>query len=197
MDEDVKFIEEDLLPEMVFDRCFCDSGSREFLEFDFAKVDLSNCVNDNQVESNATSTYKATVSMKLSGVAQQFPIAIKLLSPNAAQSAFEAFQNEEMLYSKMTGKYGKEKFPKCYASDLGRYGRSVIVIEDLEAKGYRGVNNGDKLNVEQVKLTLRAIGRFHGRGLNLRNNDFASFREFHAKLIEVELLDESLESFVR
>lgn len=191
----MRFIKEDLLPEMVYDRCFCDSGSREFVEFDSAQVVVSNCRAGND-ECNYANTYKGLVSVRFSGNVQQFPVVVKLLPIGEDGLAFEAFQNEEMLYSKMTSKYGKEKFPKCYVADLGRYGgRSVIVIEDLEAKGYRRVDG--KFTGDHVKLAMRAIGRFHGRGLNLRKNDFAGFREFYAKLIEVELLDESLESFIR
>nr|XP_012137097.1 PREDICTED: uncharacterized protein LOC100876866 isoform X2 [Megachile rotundata] len=108
-------------------------------------------------------------------------------------TAFSAFQNEEMFYSKMTLKYGTDFIPKCYLADLGRYGRPVLVFEDLEAAGYSQVDG--ELDDDHLKLCAKVLGKFHAAGLRLKATEPDIFREFQAKLLEIVLNEETIERY--
>lgn len=171
------FIRRELIPEMVHDRCFCEPGSREFVESDSADVEPF----DVGVRGTFCELYRATAHVKFSGETCSFPLIVKLPKNSAdCQPPSGPFQNEEMFYSKMTRKYDADGAPKCYLSDLGRYGRPVIVLEDLGARGYVRVDR--KLDEDHLKLCVNALATFHARGLRLRTEEFAVFREFYAKL---------------
>ncbi|CAK9804879.1 hypothetical protein ANTPLA_LOCUS4241 [Anthophora plagiata] len=183
----IDFIENDLLLEMVHDRCFCNGNSREFVEFESATVRLDEL-------SRSSEIYRATVVVRFSGEPSTFYLLVKLLPEDGAEhasiTAFDAFQNEEMFYTKMTAKYGTDLVPKCYLSDLGRYGRPVIVLEDLEADGYTQVDG--ELDEDHLKLCVQVLAKFHARGLKLRANEPSVFREFEAKLLEISLTEEAI-----
>ncbi|XP_047371044.1 uncharacterized protein LOC124957779 [Vespa velutina] len=176
----MEFIKNDLLPEMVHNRCFCESGSREFVEFESAIVESLVTPDDSL---KPWELYRVKAIVRFSGEPMSFPLIVKLL-PLSVQSeySFARFQNEEMFYSKMISLYGEDLFPKCYASDMGRYGMPVIVLEDLTANEYETIQENRRMNEEELKLSLKSLGRFHGIGLRLKNEKFELYREFYMKL---------------
>ncbi|KAG8362544.1 uncharacterized LOC105268972 [Fopius arisanus] len=192
--ESINFIETDLIPEMVHNRCFCESGSREFVEFESVSVRplITSRVNKTR------ELYRGKVIIRFSGEPKSFDIIIKLL-PTSCQDddrAYGSFLNEEMFYNKMTAKFKLNIYPKCYAADMGRYGRPVVVLEDLEAVGYRHLST--KLDGNHLKLLLQAIAEFHACGIDLKHKEFSIFREFYAKLIETKSDgDKYMEKFYR
>ncbi|KAK2576070.1 hypothetical protein KPH14_007407 [Odynerus spinipes] len=189
MSKYAEFVKSDLLPEMVHNRCFCEAASREFVEFESSSVDPLESVSGNSEK--PWECYRANAVVRFSGEAETFPLIVKLLSPSArSENAFARFQNEEMFYSKMLLVYGKDRFPKCYLSDLGRYGMPVIVLEDLTASGYETVQR--KLNEDELKLCLESLAKLHGTGLRLKAEKFEIFREFYAKLLETTFDSESI-----
>lgn len=179
--EDIKFIKEDLLPEMVHDRCFCESGSREFVEFDYADVSIQ----PRESHHLDFTYYRATVSVLFSGEPELFRVLVKLLPADGfSELAFSGFLNEEILWNKGTLQFGKEFLPRFYLADMGKYRRPVIVVEDLEKNGYeRVVDRG--LNKEEAVKVLQLIGEFHGKGLALKEAKFPVYREFQAKFQEI------------
>lgn len=177
--KDYDFIRE-LIQEMVYDRCFCDPESREFVEFDSADVEHLNISGERDY---SCELYRVTARVNFSGEMCSFPLIVKLPREHEEFPPSGKFQNEEMFYTKMTLKYGKtEGISKCYLSDLGRYGRPVIVLEDLAARGYTEVNH--TLDEDHLKSCVKALAVFHAKGLKLKANEFAIFREFYAKLFE-------------
>jgi len=169
------FIRWTLIPEMVHGRYFCEPGSREFVEFD--SVDVKHFDRKN---SRKNMLLQVLARVKFSGVTSDFPLIIKLLK-HVETMPSGPFLNEEMFYSKMTLNYGTDGIPKCYVSDLGRFdGQAVIVLEDLAARGYMQVD--DKLDEDHLKLCMKALATFHGKGLKLKTYRFPVFREFYAKL---------------
>ncbi|KOX76656.1 hypothetical protein WN51_11009 [Melipona quadrifasciata] len=186
----IAFIEQELLPEMVNDRCFCEPSSREFVEFDSATIRLDEL-------SRSSEIYRVNIVVRFSGEPSSFPLLVKLLPEDGAEhkspTAFDAYQNEEMFYSKMTRSYGTDLAPKCYLSDLGRYGRPVIVLEDLEEAGYAQVDG--ELDEDHLKLCVQVLAKFHARGLRLRATEPQIFREFEAKLLEISLTDEAMSHY--
>lgn len=187
----VDFTRRELIPEMVHGRCFCEPGSREFVEFERADVEPFDARKDDESRASRCELYRTTAYVKFSGETRSFPLIVKL-PPDSADcpAPSGSFQNEEMFYSKMTLEYGTDGVPKCYLSDLGRYGRPVIVLEDLAASGY--VRADRKLNRDHLKLCVKALATFHGRGLKLRADKFAVFREYYAKLSEASFDDDSV-----
>ncbi|XP_031836729.2 uncharacterized protein LOC116428779 [Nomia melanderi] len=192
-EQSIDFIENDLIPEMVHDRRFCEPGSREFVEFDSATVRL--------VELSHTSEiYRVETVIRFSGEPTNFPLLVKLFPEEGeeeeeerSRTSFAAYQNEEMFYAKMTSKYGDDLAPKCYLADLGRYGRPVFVLEDLEAVGYSQADG--ELDEDHLKLCVEVLGKFHGRGLRLKATEPPVFREFEAKLLEITLTEESMKHY--
>ncbi|XP_043261175.1 uncharacterized protein LOC122402452 [Colletes gigas] len=184
----IDFIEAELVPEMVHARCFCDKDSREFVEFESATVRL--------VELSRTSEiYRVEAIVRFSGESRGFPLLVKMLPEDTDRSgtAFDAYQNEEMFYSKMTAKYGTDLSPKCYLADLGRYGRPVIVLDDLEAVDYAPADG--ELDEDRLRLCVKVLGKFHGRGLRLKATEPDVFREYESKLLEIALTDESMAQY--
>ncbi|KZC13939.1 PREDICTED: uncharacterized protein LOC107192038 [Dufourea novaeangliae] len=184
----IDFIENDLIPEMAQDRCFCEPNSREFVEFESATVRLVEM-------SRSSEIYRVEAVVRFSGEPVNFPLLVKLFPDGEQQpsTAFDAYQNEEMFYSKMRLKYGNDLVPRCYLADLGRYGRAVFVLEDLEAVGYTQADG--ELDVDQLKLCVEVLGKFHGRGLRLKATEPDIFREYKAKMLEVILTEESIDRF--
>lgn len=187
IEEDVAFIQTDLLPEMVFNRCFCEPGSREFVEFDSAEIES---IEKSSYHLNF-SFYRATVTVRFSGEPETFNVVIKLLPENCFSGndaslalAFDGFLNEEILWNKGTLQYGKDFLPKFYAADMGKYGRPVIVVEDLQKNGFERVLDRE-FNQEEVLSIAKLIGNFHGRGMKLKQNEFSIFREFFAKFQDI------------
>lgn len=188
-EKDIEFIK-DLVSEMVHNRCFCNPGSREFVEFDSVDITALNFADKIPV----SEIYSAKVVVRFSGEPQTFPIVIKLI-PDSTEvaNAFELFQNEELFYSKIAPKIGiSDHLAKCYVADMGRYGKPVIVLEDLRARGYAIVEG--KLTERHLELWAKAAGIFHGRGLRLRNEEPSEFREFYAKLQEGTFNEENREA---
>ncbi|KYM97657.1 PREDICTED: uncharacterized protein LOC108778237 [Cyphomyrmex costatus] len=170
------FIKRILIPEMVHGRYFCEPGSREFVELD--SVDDVEHLDRN----SENAIRRVTARVKFSGVTCSFPLIIKLLE-HSETAPSGPFLNEEMFYSKMTLNYGTDGVPKCYVSDLGRFDcQAVIVLEDLTASGYAQVD--EKLDEDHLKLCMKALATFHGKGLKLKADQFPIFREFYAKLYE-------------
>lgn len=191
MSEGTEYVESDLIPEMVHDRCFCEPGSREFVELESVNVEES-LRSAPKNSKKPWECYRAKAVVKFSGEPETFPLIVKLLSPSGrTENAFARFQNEEMFYSKMVTVYGKDQsFPKCYLSDLGRYGTPVIVLEDLLARGYETVRR--RLVGDEFKLCLETLAKFHGTGFKLKAEKFHLFREFQAKLLDTTFDEESI-----
>lgn len=183
----IDFITSELIPEMVHNRHFCEANSREFVEFESAVVTKKSLDVIRDTDDNNTShcaLYRVRANVKFSGETCSFHLIVKL-PENPADTSIPSgsFQNEEMFYSKMTLKYGTDlNVPRCYLSDLGRYGRPVIVLEDLAVHGY--VRLDRKLDEDHLKLCVKALGKFHGKGLRLKAKEFPIFREFYVKLSE-------------
>ncbi|XP_076249712.1 uncharacterized protein LOC143189009 [Calliopsis andreniformis] len=188
LEEGVDFIERELIPEMVHSRCFCEPNSREFVELESVSAHLDEL-------SRTSEIYRAEAVVRFSGEPRCFPLFVKLLPERKghSQTAFDAYQNEEMFYSKMTVKFGSDLVPKCYLADLGRYGRTVVVLEDLEATGYELIDG--ELDEDHLKLCVEVLGKFHGRGLRLKATEPSVFREFEAKLLEITLSEESMRRY--
>lgn len=194
---DIDFIMTDLLPEMVYNRCFCDPKSREFVEFKSANIHQSKNNNKNSIYK----LYKGQVIVQFSGEPKIFSIIIKLLSNDKSSDNYDDyFLNEEMFYNKIINKYKLDIYPKCYVADMGKYGRPVIVLEDLESFGYHNINDDtdyDKLDENHLNLLLKSIAKFHGRGMKLKRDEFNDFREFYAKLVTPVTNDDDDDDYIK
>ncbi|KAG6558341.1 EcKinase 9 [Microplitis demolitor] len=189
-EDSIEFITE-IIPEIVHSRCFCDVGSREFIEFDSVSIDKvshpSEQINDKskRISDRKIELFRGKIVIKFSDDPKTFFVIIKLLGQQIEEDDddYKYFLNEEMFYNKMTSEYKLDIYPKVYVADMGRYGRPIIVIEDLEAvSGYRRVDS--KLDEDHLRICLKAIARFHARGLRLKYDKFNTFREFYAKLLD-------------
>ncbi|XP_043474526.1 uncharacterized protein LOC122506426 [Leptopilina heterotoma] len=156
-EEDIIFIKNHLLPELVYERCFCDVGSREFVEYDSASVKIPNTKPTNNDESH----YLVDVVVKFSGEPKNFPLFIKLLAVTVNDVTYNWFLNEEIFYNSHLIRKSVNNLkiiPKCYAVSMGKYGRPVLVLEDLSTQNFLKI---EKLNFQELNLCARAIGLFH------------------------------------
>lgn len=176
-EEDIKFIKNELLPELVYERCFCDVGSREFVEYDSASV---KCLKAKRGPTNNESHYSADVIVKFSGEPKVFPIFIKLLPISANDIAYDWFLNEEIFYnSHLIRKSDTKIVPKCYGVSMGKYGRPCLVLENLKGQEFEKIG---KLNFEEINLCASAIGFFHAsiikyvREKNCSLNNFSTLK---------------------
>jgi hypothetical protein len=186
IEEDICFIKNELLPEMVYDRCFCESNSREFVELESSEIESCNTYSHHL----NFAFYRATIVIQFSGDPKIFYVLIKLLPENTLFAsdptialAYDGFQNEEIMWNKASIEYGKHFFPKFYITDMGKYGRPVIVVEDLEKNGFERILDRD-LNRQEASLVMEMLGNFHGKGMTLKKEKFSIFCELHTKLKE-------------
>lgn len=181
-EDTINFITNDLIPEIVYNRCFCECGSREFIEYDSIIVEPLKII---EVK-DYSEIYRGKLIIKFSGEAKLFHVIIKLLQKNLLdnEEAFGHFLNEEMFYNKIISEYKFNNYPKCYVADMGKYERPVIVLEDLEAIGYLHYSQA-LFDDDHLKLCLIEIAKFHALGVKLKKNKFDKFREFYAKIIEI------------
>ncbi|XP_051168218.1 uncharacterized protein LOC127286001 isoform X5 [Leptopilina boulardi] len=183
-DDDINFIKNELLPELVYERCFCDVGSREFVEYDSACV---KSLNNEKGPTNNESYYSANIIVKFSGEPKTFSIFIKLLPATVNDIAYDWFLNEEIFYnSHLLRKSNTKCVPKCYAVSMGKYGRPTLVLEDLNAQGFEKIR---KLNLEELNLCASAIGFFHEsilkyvREKNCSLNNFSTLKNMESNQI--------------
>ncbi|KAJ8668809.1 hypothetical protein QAD02_000068 [Eretmocerus hayati] len=138
--------------------------------------------------------YSAKVVIQFSGVPRQFDVLVKL-PPDGKYDGpgFDSILNEEMLWNKGTPHYGKDFFPKIHLADLGKYGRPVIVVEDFRKSGYARVLDR-KLNLQEARCIADFIGRFHKRGMELKDKQFTVFREFYSKFQETVFTESNFQN---
>lgn len=105
-----------------------------------------------------------------------------------------AFKNEALFYGKIMptfAKFQEEKnipkdehfrsLPKCYATliDEERQ-RYVIVLEDLRPYGFRMWDKSKLTPIENLRLNMRELGKFHGLSIAMKDqkpNEFAIVKQ--------------------
>ena len=193
---DLEFIETNLIPEMVHNRCFCEPNSREFVELSSVRVSPSQIYS--QHDRLGFNLYEATVVVDFSGEPRTFDVLVKLTPDDVEDVRYRALLNEEILANKARLQYGEGFFPKYYAADMGKYGRPVVVVENLQAAGYTRVLDRE-FNEEEADALVEFVGRFHGMGFWLKEVKSDVMREFYAKFLETtfdkEAEDKTLDRF--
>lgn len=70
-------------------------------------------------------------------------------------------------------------FPKCYASiaddDKEQY---AIFLENLRPQGFRMWNKAKPATIENIRLTLRELGKFHGLSVAMKDQKSKEFADF-------------------
>ena len=187
-EEDTNFIKNELIEEMMFDKCFSEPDSREFVELGQVNVEPLN-LGEYFVKPECA-VYRVKLVVLFSGVPKTFRVIVKLLPADAAlgqedsvSEAFKSFVNEEILFNNTNfgmKHYGSEFFPKVYLVDLGKYGRPVVVLEDPVSSGFVRVLDRD-LSGEEALAVTRKIAKFHKQGLDMKVSKPKVFRQFFAK----------------
>lgn len=94
-----------------------------------------------------------------------------------------AFKNEAHFYAEIVAVFNKfqekrkvpkdEQFnsiPKCYATFIDEETqRYVIVLEDLRPYGFQMCDKSKLTPIENLRLTMRELGKFHGIAIALKN----------------------------
>lgn len=89
--------------------------------------------------------------------------------------ALKEFQQKSNI-SEADGFYA---FPKCYKThyDVER-GEAFIIMEDLRELGYNMENKYKVIGVEQAKLVIKTIARYHATSIALKHKEPALFAPF-------------------
>lgn len=94
---------------------------------------------------------------------------------NELMPIFEAFQNEKNLLK--CDKF--VSYPKCYAAvaddESQRY---AIIMDDLRSQGYSMWNKSKSPLIENIKLTLSELGKFHALSIALKDQKPNLFKKF-------------------
>ncbi|XP_020285467.1 uncharacterized protein LOC109855523 [Pseudomyrmex gracilis] len=183
-----KFIKEDLIPDMVHNRYFCEPNSREFIELDFVTAEhFDNCTETSSPYykkrvrfhhlSTCAEVHQVMADLLFSDKKKSFALIVKL--HKRTSPPFDGFENEEMFYTKMSEmlQFGTDITPKCYLSDMRRYKQPIVVLEDLTARGYASIDAGE-LDENHLKVCVKTLATFHGRGMKLRASQSSVFNEF-------------------
>lgn len=106
-----------------------------------------------------------------------------------------AFAREAAFYTKLMpsfAKFQEEKklskedqflaYPKCYAATVDdKNGEHAIILEDLRPQDFKLWNKAKTSPIENVRLAMREIGKFHGIAIAMKDqrpNEFAEFEKF-------------------
>lgn len=185
-EDHVKFIEEDLIPEMVYDRRFCNEGSREFIDLKSVTVTNHELIRVPGPNGKFLCLqYIAKVVIEFSSEPKTFSVAINFLPKNRTSlEQIDRFKVDVYFYEKMLKYYTIDLFTKCYSSSIVK-GERFIVLENLVDSGYS--NETKSLNKKQVELCFRMMARFHAAGLKLNKDEPEIFQEIKQNLYRIEL----------
>lgn len=103
-----------------------------------------------------------------------------------------AFKNEARFYHKLMpilAKFQENKnlskhdqflaYPKCYGSIIDdEHERYVIILEDLCPFGFEMWNKAKPTSIENVRITMHELGKFHGLSFALKDQKPDEFAEF-------------------
>ncbi|XP_001605554.1 uncharacterized protein LOC100121952 [Nasonia vitripennis] len=101
--------------------------------------------------------------------------------------ALNGFHNEEYFWRRVSPLVGRELLPRFYAAEMQKYGRPVVVVEDLEMSGFRRSLDPRQLSAEEAILVLKCIGRMHGKGMALKQNRPHMYAEIRRRFKKVTL----------
>lgn len=178
----------------------------EYVQEIFAKIAQENGFSDYLLEVNPgckpgdgfmSELFRITISDKENNT-KKLELVCKIApsNENNEMDSFTAtaFRNEAHFYAKLVPtfeKFQEEKnipkdeqfrsFPKCYATliDEERQ-RYVIVLEDLRPYGFRMCDKSKLAPIENLRLTMRELGKLHGLSLAMKNqkpDEFAVVKE--------------------
>lgn len=83
------------------------------------------------------------------------------------------FRNEIIFYKKFAQNY--KDYPKCFFIKSEPISKAVIVLEDVCELGYRSISSKEELGLKRALAAVREIGKLHGRGYVLKENDPEEF----------------------
>lgn len=94
---------------------------------------------------------------------------------NTILPALKVFQ-QKLNVSEADGFYA---FPKCYKTHYYvERGEAFIIMEDLRELGYNMENKYKVIGVEQAKLVIKTIARYHATSIALKHKEPALFAPF-------------------
>lgn len=72
-----------------------------------------------------------------------------------------------------------QSYPKCYGSLIDDENEQyTIILEDLRPQGYEMWNKAQPSPIENVRLAMRELGKFHGLSVAMKNQKPTEFSEF-------------------
>lgn len=97
---------------------------------------------------------------------------------------FEKFQAEKQLAPDDQFR----AFPKCYGAIIDDEKKQyIIVLEDLRPLGFKMWDKSKPSPIENARITVRELGKFHGFSVALKNqkpNEFKIFNQLHNMIPE-------------
>lgn len=97
---------------------------------------------------------------------------------------FEKFQAEKQLPKDDQFR----SFPKCYGAIIdGQKQQYIIVLEDLRPLGFKMWDKSKPSPIENARITVRELGKFHGFSVALKNqkpNEFKIFNKLNNMIPE-------------
>lgn len=110
--------------------------------------------------------------------------------------SFEKFQNEK----KLSKDDQFLAYPKCYAATVDDENEQyAIILEDLRPQEFRMWNKAKPSPIENVRLALREIGKFHGISMAMKDQRPDEFAEFQkcTDIFRVFLESKNMQDMVR
>lgn len=96
---------------------------------------------------------------------------------NKVMPMFARFQEEKNLQANEQFR----SYPKCFAAVADDESEQyVVIMEDLRPKGFKMWNKADAAPIENMRLVMREIGKFHGLSIALKDqrpDEFAEFKQ--------------------
>ncbi|PSN43492.1 hypothetical protein C0J52_03208 [Blattella germanica] len=84
--------------------------------------------------------------------------------------------------------------PKCYKAQSDGE-RDVIVLEDLKAKGFVMLDRLRVMNISELQILMKELGRFHALSLAMKDQEPASFENIRNALKETVFCKRFLKKF--
>jgi len=93
---------------------------------------------------------------------------------NEIKDHAKIYAGETFFYREIAGKYGT-RTPHCYFAEVDNEGNSVLVLEDLEAKGVRFIEPTEAQSPDTIANGLESVARYQAASWNsaeLKRNDY-------------------------
>ncbi|XP_032590061.1 uncharacterized protein LOC116804965 [Drosophila grimshawi] len=148
-----------------------------------------------------TQCYRASINFDFAGKQQQVKLVVKKTPEISTEDYNDAqfddlFHNEVVFYTEILpliqqlsgGNFGA---PKYYYSEI-KSNSALIILGDFATDGWSVTKDRFNLSLEHVRIAVKYLGKFHGFGYAMKNNENKRFQQLTKEFRESRFTSDSM-----